>query len=123
MVCHIKTELSQVGTRRERLHKLNYIGRLMHQREKVVRIGVLVTRLLESSAREHRARISLAKKAIDILNDFIEYEVHTANDLPKNDPAHMSWAHIGSALNLSRSAAYARYGMKNDERTKAAHKG
>lgn len=100
---------------------LNYIGRLMFQREKLIRIGVVISQLLESSSREHNSRIKLAKKAINILNDFIEFEVHAANNLPKEDPAHMSWEKIGNAVGLSRSAAYTRYGAKGDKTTEKAH--
>lgn len=95
----------------------------MEQREKMIRVGVLVSRLLESSNREHCSRIRMAKKAIDILSAFIETEVYTANNLPKNDSARMSWDQIAQALGISKTAAYARYGANSDKRTQTTHTG
>jgi hypothetical protein len=103
--------------------RLNYIGGFMEQREKLIRGGAFLSRLLETSRGSHCERIRLAQTIVDILNAFIETEVFDANKLPKTDPNYMSWNDIGGVLGISKTAAYSRYGAKCDKRTKTPNHG
>jgi hypothetical protein len=107
----------------EKGRRLSYIGGVMQQREKLIRAGAFLSRLLETSRGSHCERIRLAQKMVDILNVFIETEIFDANNLPKADPNYMSWNDIGGVLGISKTAAYSRYGAKCDKRTKTPNHG
>lgn len=80
------------------------------QREKLMRAMVAINRLRDSSERDHAIRIRSAKRAIDVLHDFIAHEVRAATHEAKDDPAHLTWEQAGKLLGISKSATYTRYG-------------
>lgn len=82
------------------------------QGEKILRAALYVARIRESSDRAHVYRIRAAKKLSDIVDSFVAEEVRRATSTSKTDPAHMSWSEVGSALEISKGAAYNRYGDK-----------
>ena len=67
-----------------------------------------------SIVQDHSFRIECARKAIDALNAFVENEVRVANSLPRNAPGYLSWDAIAKALGVSKTAAYVKYGGKNE---------
>lgn len=82
------------------------------QRERLLRAAIFVSRLRDSNSRAHAYNLRAAQKIIDIMGNFIAEEVQEAVKENDTDPAHLSWVEIGQCLNLSKSAAYARYGKK-----------
>ena len=84
------------------------------QGERILRAATLIARLRESGFRAHEYKIRTANKVCNIMQCFITEEVKRANSLPSKDPAYMSWDKVGKALNISRSAAFTRYGGKKD---------
>jgi hypothetical protein len=80
--------------------------------EPTLRMAIFVQKLRDSGSREHARRIRLAKKIADIANSVIAHEARTANSLSFSDPAHLSWQQIADALEISKNAAYTRYGIK-----------
>lgn len=85
--------------------------------DKMLRAAIFIARIREAQPNKHVLRLRYAKRLLDIVNSFIAEEVHTANSLPKTDPNHMSWNDVSQVLELSRSAAYARYGGKSANRS------
>lgn len=81
----------------------------------MLRAAILLARLRQASPNSHELRIRYAIQVRKIVDSFIAEEVRTANSLPEDDPSHMSWTKVGQAVELSRSAAYARYGAKCDK--------
>jgi hypothetical protein len=72
----------------------------------------LIEKMSKAAEHHHSDKIRCAKKAIDILNEIVTYEAKKANSLPQNAPGHMSWNDIGKVLEISKTAAFARYGKK-----------
>lgn len=62
----------------------------------------------------HALKIRCAKKVLDAVNSFIEDEVKKATSKSRHDQSSMTWDQVGSALELSKSAVYARYGKAKD---------
>jgi hypothetical protein len=82
------------------------------QAEKILRAAIYIAKLRDSGERAHVYRIRLGKKIADIVDSFVAEEVQRATSVAKSDPAAMSWAEVASALEISKSAAYNRYGNK-----------
>jgi hypothetical protein len=82
------------------------------QGEKILRAALYIARIRESNDRAHAYRIRAAKKLSDIVDSFVAEEARRATSTTETDPAHMSWAQVGQALDISKSAAYNRYGEK-----------
>ena len=78
--------------------------------EDTLRLAIAVAKLRESGTREHRRRIRIAKLIADLANKVIAHEVREAINEPEGDPAKMSWQQIADTLEISKSAAYNRYG-------------
>lgn len=85
------------------------------QAERILRAAILVGRLRDSSNRSHALRIKTAQLLSSLIDQFIATEVERATTISKSDPAHLTWTEIGQCLNLSRSAAYTRYGGQKSE--------
>jgi hypothetical protein len=85
------------------------------QGERILKAAMYVARIRESSQRAHAYRIRAAKKLCDITEGFIAEEVRRATTISKNDPAHMSWNEVASALEITKSKAFRTYGGKPDE--------
>jgi hypothetical protein len=83
------------------------------QRIRVIQGSVILDRIRDSNPRNHALRIEMAKMVIDIMNDFIAEEVKAATSQPKESPEHLSWQKVADRLDISKSAAFARYGSKN----------
>jgi hypothetical protein len=83
--------------------------------EKLLQAAININRIREASPRAHAYRIKLAKRTIDLLNDFIATEVQAAVSEPKGHPAKMTWEQIGQALNLSKSASFTKYGANHGD--------
>jgi hypothetical protein len=81
--------------------------------EDTLRLAIAVGRLRNSGSREHRRRIRIAKQISDLANKVIAYEVRAAISEPAGDSARMSWQEIADTLEISKTAAYTRYGVKN----------
>lgn len=79
---------------------------------KMERVAKLLSQIENSDECSHAYRIRRAKEAIDILNGFIASEVRSAVNTPRGKVSNMSWAEIAKALDISKSAAFARYGKK-----------
>lgn len=77
-----------------------------------LRLIVFATKLRDAGTREHSRRIRIAQKIIDLANSVIAEEVRTANSLNKSDPEYMSWQQVADALDISRTAAFTRYGKE-----------
>lgn len=78
----------------------------------LMRAGIFIARIRENGTHSHALNLraaNLAKKAIDA---YIEDEVNKAQNYPKTSPFYLSWEHIGQVLEISKSAAFARYGKK-----------
>lgn len=84
------------------------------QHEKIVRAAMFVAKIRDSSPEDHQERLMYAKKLRDLVDDFIFEEVKAANSKGKGDKNYMSWDKIGQVMDLSRSAAFTRYGAKRD---------
>ena len=82
------------------------------QAEKILRAAIYIGRLRDSGERAHAYRIRVAKRLSDIIDSFVAEEVCRATSVSKNDPAKMTWDQVGQALEISRSAAFSRYGKK-----------
>lgn len=83
--------------------------------DRMLRAAIFLARIRESSPNAHALRIRYAIQVRKIVDSFIADEVRAANSLSKEEPGFMSWEAIGSVVELSRSAAYARYGTKCDK--------
>lgn len=83
--------------------------------ERLLSALIFIAKVRDAGPNRHEYRIRCAKKARDAIDAFIVNEVRTANSKSTKDPTHLSWARIGEALDLSRSAAFARYGKKENE--------
>lgn len=82
----------------------------MDHNELPMRAGVFVSKILDSQCNAHAFRIRAAGLAIKALEDFIYNEVSEAQSHPRTSDLYVSFGSIGKALEVSRSAAYARYG-------------
>ena len=84
--------------------------------DKLLRVLTFVSRIREAPTQNHVLRLKLASVVSKAIDSFIQDEVQKAQSRPQKDPCHLSWAQIGDLLDLSRSAAYSRYGKKEHER-------
>jgi hypothetical protein len=91
------------------------------QREKLLTAAIYVSRIRDTSARNHAYRLRLANKIRQLIDDFISAEVQAAVSEAKDDPAHMSWQQIADTLELSKSAVFTRYGKATNESERANH--
>lgn len=82
--------------------------------ERLLSALIFLAKVRDANPNRHEYRIRCAKKARDAIDAFIVTEVRTANSKSVKDPTHLSWARIGEALDLSRSAAFTRYGKKEE---------
>lgn len=80
--------------------------------DKLVRIAIFIARIKATSERDHFNRIRLAHRARKVIDAFIAEEVEASQSVGKSDPAYLTWDRIGEAVDISRSAAYTRYGKK-----------
>lgn len=81
------------------------------QDDLLFRIALTLSRIRETNPIcDHALRLRLALKVRKAVDLFIAEEVRAANSKPQEDESYLSWAQIGSALELSKTAAYARYG-------------
>lgn len=78
----------------------------------VAKLLDLIEKMSKAAEHHHSHKIRCAKKATDLLNEIIAHEVKKANSLPRNAPGHMSWNEVADALELSKTAAFHRYGGK-----------
>lgn len=86
--------------------------------ERILSAIIFLSKVRDANQNRHEYRIRCAKKARDAIDSFIMSEVRAANAKPLKDPSHLSWGRIGEALDLSRSAAFTRYGKKDDGRVR-----
>lgn len=82
----------------------------------LLRAATFIARVNESSPNAHAIKIRYAHMAKRILDDFIADEAKMANGQPQDSDAFMSWADVGKTLGISRSAAYARYGGRDERK-------
>lgn len=76
------------------------------------RVTKLLDQIEDSDENAHAYRIRRANEAISILHSFIAGEVQSAVNARRGSISKMSWAEIAQALDISKSAAFARYGKK-----------
>ena len=72
----------------------------------------LIAKIDEAKPHHHSHKIRCANRAIEILSEMIAKEARQANSLPRTAPGYMSWNEIAVALDLSKTAAFTRYGGK-----------
>lgn len=83
--------------------------------EFIMRAAVFIAKLSEASENAHAIKLRYACMALKVINAFIAEEVHASQKHRKGSQFYLSWAQIGRALEISRSAAYTRYSQKGDD--------
>lgn len=81
----------------------------------LMRAGIFIARIRESETNSHAVKLRAANLALKAIEAYIADEVQNSQTHPKNSPLYLSWDHIGQALDISKSAAFARYGKRKDK--------
>jgi hypothetical protein len=80
--------------------------------ELTLRAAIWIAKIRDASPSAHAYKLRCAKVLSELIEEVIKEEVHNATSKPLNDSTRLSWESVGQCLELSKSAAFTRYGNK-----------
>lgn len=81
-------------------------------KDDIVRAAILIGRLLDSNPRNHSHRLRLLSRLAKIITVLTTNEVRASLSEAKDDEARLTWDQVAQCLEISKSAAFARYNVK-----------